>query len=257
MNRNRSSAVLLLALAGLAPFAASAAPNAAALPYPSASRIDLTAILAPPPDAAATRQELEALLAIQKRRNAADEAACVADQVISVYVFADVLGPKFTAAALPKTDALFQRVLATVHVPMAKAQQTWARKRPPLADPAIHPVGSLPPTAAYPSGHATSGALMGILLAGLLPERSAELHARGVLFGYRRILAGVHYPSDVEAGRQSAAAIAQSLYQDPQFMADYGAARTELRAGLGLAGAAKDGDGDGDAMPKGGEASEY
>jgi acid phosphatase (class A) len=227
-------ALLLLALPGLHAIAAEPAMMAPAQPYQAAARIDLDDILAPPPGAQETRKELDTLLEIQKVRTPEQAAECIADQVISVFRFADVLGDKFRAENLPKTNALFLRVLATVHVPLDKAQKLWGRKRPPLLDPAIMPAGTLPTTAAYPSGHATSGNLMGILLADLLPERSAELHARGVLFGYRRILAGVHYPSDVEAGKQSAAAIAQSLYQDPQFRSDFEGARTELRAALGL-----------------------
>jgi acid phosphatase (class A) len=235
MSRCLTLAFLCLALPSLALRAdmpAAAAPMAQ--PYAAAHQIDLDDILAPPPGPAETRKELDTLLAIQKKRTPEQAAACIADQVISVYRFADVLGDKFNAGNLPKTDALFQRVLATFHVPMEKAQKLWGRKRPPLLEPAIKPAGTLPTTAAYPSGHATAGNLMGIILSDMLPERSAELHARGVLFGDRRVLAGVHYPSDVEAGKLSAAAIAAVLYHDPEFKADFAAASAELRAALGL-----------------------
>jgi uncharacterized membrane protein YphA (DoxX/SURF4 family) len=247
LSRYAALVLLFLALPSLALRAAdtaAAAPMAtpAAQPYAAATQIDLDDILAPPPGPAETRKELDALLAIQKKRSPEDAAACIADQVISVYRFADVLGDRFSADKLPKTDALFLRVLATVHVPLEKAQKLWGRKRPPLLEPAIKPAGTLPTTAAYPSGHATAGNLMGILLADLLPERSAELHARGVLFGDRRVLAGVHYPSDIEAGKLSAAAIAAILYQDPQFKADFAAAATELRGALGLRALSQEGD---------------
>jgi acid phosphatase (class A) len=228
-------AFLLLSLPALALLAADA-PSAmpAAQPYPIAGQIDLTRVLAPPPNEADTRKELDTLLLIQKNRTPTDEAACIADQVISVFRFADVLGKAFTPARLPKTDALFMRVQATVHVPMQKAQEYWTRKRPPLVEPRLKPVGAVPGTAAYPSGHATAGNLMGTILADMVPEKGAALHARGVLFAYRRELAGVHYPSDVEAGKLAAAAIAVSLYQDPQFQADLASARAELRVALGL-----------------------
>jgi acid phosphatase (class A) len=234
MLRQYSLFLFLVALPGLAPADAMPAAMPAAQPYAIAGQVDLTKILAPPPGADETRQELAALLQIQKARTGAEASACIADQVISVYRFADVLGDKFTAENLPRTNTLFLRTLATMHVPMEKAQKYWTRKRPPAVDPDIVPVGMVPATASYPSGHATAGNLMGILLADLVPERAAELHARGVLFGHRRVLAGVHYPSDVEAGELSAAAIAQSLSQDPEFQADFAAARAELRAVLGL-----------------------
>ncbi|HTB21692.1 MAG TPA: DoxX family membrane protein [bacterium] len=226
----KGTALAAMALMLLPALALHADPPSApaALPYAVARQIDLTRILPPPPGAAETRRELQALLRIQKGRTAMDEKACIADQVITVYVFKDVLGEKFAAGNLPKTNQLFLRILATVHVPMSKAQAYWGRKRPSWVDARIKPVGMVPATTAYPSGHSTSGNLMGTILADLLPERSAELHARGILFGQRRLLAGVHYPSDVDAGRLSAAAIAQSLFQDPGFRADFAAAKTEM-----------------------------
>jgi acid phosphatase (class A) len=234
MLRQHSLHLFLLALPGLVLANAMPAATPAAKPYAVAGQVDLTQILAPPPGPEETREEIDALLRIQRSRTEAETAACIGDQVISVYRFADVLGDKFTAENLPKTNALFLRTLATMHVPMEKAQKYWTRKRPPLVDPDIVPVGAVPVTASYPSGHATAGNLMGIILADMVPERAAELHARGVLFGYRRVQAGVHYPSDIEAGRLSAAAIAQNLSQDPEFQADFAAARKELRAVLGL-----------------------
>jgi acid phosphatase (class A) len=255
MSRHAAIALFLLLFPN---FALRAAETPAAVPtaqpYAAATQIDLDDILAPPPGPAETRKELDTLLEIQKKRSPEEAAACIADQVISVYRFADVLGDKFTAENLPKTNLMFLRVLATVHVPMEKAQKLWARKRPPLLEPAIKPAGTLPSTAAYPSGHATAGNLMGIILADLLPERSAELHARGVLFGNRRVLAGVHFPSDVEAGKLSAAAIAAVLYRDPQFKSDFRAAGAELRTALGLKPLQQDDDeGQGDMQGK----SEY
>ena len=234
MPRHPALFLLSLALPALLLKADTPAVAPAAQPYAVAGQIDLTQLLAPPPGEKEARKELDQLLRIQKNRSAADEAACVADQVISVFRFADVLGARFTPGKLPKTNALFLRVVASVHVPMQKAQEFWTRKRPPLAEPALKPVGQVPATAAYPSGHATNGNVMGILLADMVPERAAALRARGVLFGERRVLAGVHYPSDIEAGEQSAAAIAQALFQDAEFREDFASAKAELRGSLGL-----------------------
>jgi acid phosphatase (class A) len=79
-----------------------------------------------------------------------------------------------------------------------------------------------------------AGNLMATLLADMLPEKAAQLSARGRLFGDHRVLAGVHFPSDVDAGRLCAAALAQALFMDPQFQAEFQAARSELRKALGF-----------------------
>ena len=39
---------------------------------------------------------------------------------------------------------------------------------------------------------------------------------------------GVHYPSDVEAGRTVGAALVARLHAEPQFLADMAAAKAEL-----------------------------
>jgi acid phosphatase (class A) len=233
MPRHHALALLLLALPGLSPADAMPAAAPAVQPYAAASQVDLTQILASPPGAEETRKELATLLKIQKTRTKEEAAACIADQVISVYRFADVLGDKFTAENTPKTNILFQRIIATIHVPLEKAQKYWTRKRPPLMDPEIKPAGMTPSTAAYPSGHGTAGPLMGTVLADLLPGWAEKLHARGALFAYRRIQAGVHYPSDIQAGALSAAAIFQALSQDPEFRSDFAAAQAELAPAFG------------------------
>jgi acid phosphatase (class A) len=69
----------------------------------------------------------------------------------------------------------------------------------------------------------------------MIPEKSRELFARGREYGDNRVVAGVHYPTDVEAGRLSATAIAAALMQSERFLHDFNEAKAELRQALGLA----------------------
>ncbi len=55
-------------------------------------------------------------------------------------------------------------------------------------------------TASYPSGHATFGALAAKVLGEMFPEKKSKLDKLGQSMGKNRILAGLHYPSDYEAG---------------------------------------------------------
>src|SRR5947209_20328887 len=92
------------------------------------------------------------------------------------------------------------------------------------------PCPPLMPTPAYsysyPSGHSTRGALDAILLAQMVPEKRAEIFARGWDFGLSRVVGGVHYPSDVEAGRIDATAIVAIMMQNAGFQTDLAAARS-------------------------------
>jgi acid phosphatase (class A) len=114
------------------------------------------------------------------------------------------------------------------------SKDVWARPRPFAASSEVHAVGELLTSGSYPSGHATRGYLTAIILSNMVPEKAAELFVRGREYGDNRVVAGVHYPSDVEAGRLSATAIAAVLMQNERFLHDFNEAKAELRQALGL-----------------------
>ena len=59
--------------------------------------------------------------------------------------------------------------------------------------------------------------------------------ARAAEYANNRVVAGVHYPSDIEGGRLTATAFAAALFASPAFQSDLAAARAELRQALNLA----------------------
>lgn len=85
----------------------------------------------------------------------------------------------------------------------------YARPRPQLV-PHLDDIGA---SLSYPSGHATSAAVVYLLLALVLPPERRRLWlwlAAGLalLTGLSRIMLGVHYPSDVAGGWMLGAAFA-------------------------------------------------
>lgn len=48
------------------------------------------------------------------------------------------------------------------------------------------------------------------------------------------MVGGIHYRSDIEAGRIAGSLIAQAIWTQPDFMAEFTTAEAELRAALGL-----------------------
>lgn len=211
------------------------AANGSEPPYFAAGEIDLTLYLAPPPrpGSAAQQADLEAVLDAQKRRSAAEVEEARADRKLSVFRFADVLGGGFSEERLPKTAALARKACQEASDVTAVAKRFWGRPRPYLTSPEVRPVTSNFTAGSYPSGHSTCGYLWAILLADMLPERRDALFARGIRFGRNRVVGGVHYPTDVQAGRLGAAVIAAVMFRSPVFRADLGAARQELRSALG------------------------
>ena len=60
----------------------------------------------------------------------------------------------------------------------------------------------------YPSGHTNAATLASLAYAYALPERFAEMVARGAQLGENRIVAGMHSPADVIGGRMHALTVA-------------------------------------------------
>jgi acid phosphatase (class A) len=231
MLRSLTNALIFVFISGIA-----AAADAPPLFLPTGA-IDLPALLEPPPaqDSATTKSEIELVRKTQATATDAEKKLAIADAVEDVFVLgASVLGPNFTAANLPTAAAFFAKVHHTEGEFVDPAKKTWNRLRPPLADPAIVPCTKLSMSGAYPSGHATSGYLWGIVLAQMVPEKSAAIFARAAEYGHSRIVCGMHYPTDIEAGRISAAVIAAALMSNPNFKSEFGPARAEIRKLLGL-----------------------
>jgi acid phosphatase (class A) len=232
--RSVSSSVLLgtVAILSLCTFA-----RAGGTYFPDTS-VDLVRYLAPPPQAQsdANRAEIVQLLRLQSTRTPTEVAYAQADQKISVFRFADSLDTAvFKESHLPITARFFAKTLETANGISEIAKKSFARPRPFTTDSAIHPVLGKPTNASYPSGHSLSGNLIAILLADIVPERKPQIFQRGWVFAENRAIGGVHYPSDLQAGRICAALIAQRLYQDPQFRKDLDSSRTEIRKTLNLA----------------------
>jgi acid phosphatase (class A) len=235
--------------------------------YPVPARFDATRLLAPPPaDAAGRARDLQAVRMAERTRTAEQVAEAESSTSVDVFLFSSVLGPVFTAQRLPLTAAFFSRVYRSSLPYLQAAKDCWHRERPFQVDPTLAPLarsfastrlrsapapvqaGPRPPrdspctaptadpvySPSYPSGHATVGAMMAILLAQMVPEQRSALFARGWDYGEARVISGVHFPTDVEAGRVLGTMLVGLMQNDSRFRSDLTAARRELRAALDL-----------------------
>ena len=202
--------------------------------YLGVEQLDSTRFLAPPPSAEAARREIEWMLDLQGKRTPEQAARSVSDLEQSVFRFADVMGPKFTEQGLPAAAKFFKRLYKTESAFNKQGKDLWQRPRPPVVDKRLEPVAKYSNSGSYPSGHSAFGFLTGIALADMVPEKRVQIFERAREFGDNRVLGGVHYPSDIEAGRQLAVMIAVLVQQNAEYRKDFAAARSELRGVLGL-----------------------
>jgi acid phosphatase (class A) len=80
----------------------------------------------------------------------------------------------------------------------------------------------------YPSGHAALGWAWGLVLTSVAPDKADALLQRAHAFGDSRMVCGVHWQSDLEAGRMVGAAAVARLQSDPVFQAQAQLARAEI-----------------------------
>jgi acid phosphatase (class A) len=207
-------------------------------PYLDGRTDEFIALFPAPPaaDSPRTRSELDELLQLQRTRTAAEVAAAQADRKTTLLRFAGALGTdEQSIKSLRRLNRLAQTVEETARPYVRAAKRHFRRLRPSEIEPDITPcIEDVQGDLSYPSGHANYGFLMGHLLSELVPERRVALEARAAEFARQRMVCGVHFPSDIEAGRIAATWLWEALRRNPRFGSDAAGAARELRAALRL-----------------------
>ncbi len=162
-------------------------------------------ILPPPPadDSPAGLADLSVLLYVQANRT--PDQVELAKKMESPSVFAmgrEIFGPWFTRENLPKTAEILRQTSKATEPVLNDAKKNWHRPRPYVRSTLITPVVGKPNDAgSYPSGHTFGIAIPEFLLSAAFPAHAAGFDEKIHRVMWGRIVGGVHFPSDTEAGR--------------------------------------------------------
>lgn len=147
--------------------------------------------------------------------------------------FSEAFGVKITEQDTPEIYRLICRMggdsgdLAT-----REAKEHYLRMRPFMlfGEPSLTPDDEkgLSTNGSYPSGHTANGWATALVLAEINVDRQDEILRRGYEHGQSRVICGVHYQSDVDAGRVVASAVVARLHADAGFMAQLEKAKKEF-----------------------------
>jgi acid phosphatase (class A) len=198
--------------------------------------LDLILPLPPARESATTAAELGELHRIEVSRTPAQIARAQADdREEDIFIFRDVLGQDFAADRLPITAALSTHLRKDEGTEGSSLKNVYRRPRPYQVDSTLHPVCPVnqEPTS-YPSGHSLSAYLLALTLVQMVPEKRQQIFDRADEYVHNRLICGVHYASDTEAGRKLAYTIFGSMAVSQRFRQDLAAAREETRRKLGL-----------------------
>ncbi|MGY6770297.1 acid phosphatase [Komagataeibacter sp. NFXK3] len=208
--------------------------------FTPATQPDAIAYLPPPPQPGTVRQANDdhAFTTTRALRGSPRWALATADADLHE----NALLRSFSCAAdlplnttdAPELSALIHKMDVSEIADMRNSKAYWHRPRPFVGN--SQPIctekdrAHLATSGAYPSGHTMLGWSTALVLAELLPERATQILQRGRVFGESRIICGVHWESDVQAGYMLGAAEIAALHGSAAFRADMDAARAELAA---------------------------
>ena len=100
----------------------------------------------------------------------------------------------------PRAAAAGLLAIGTAALLVTILKQTFDRARPPLVDPALDPIGVVPTSASFPSGHAATAFAAAVAIGLVHPRLRRPLLGLAAVVALSRVYLGVHYVLDVLAG---------------------------------------------------------
>ena len=183
----------------------------------------------PAPGSDIDQSDLAAVLGVQAARTPADIAEAKYDEHFRLGMISNVLDPSFKEENYAKAFALLQHVDQDEYLLNSTLKKEYRRPRPYQAHHEVKPLFEVKDYS-YPSGHASGSRTLALVLALYFPEKKADLLRRSDAVGRSRVVAGVHYPSDVEQGKKLADALVEALNSNAAFQKDLADAQAELKA---------------------------
>lgn len=175
------------------------------------------------------KRDFETLLTLQKHRTKADCKA--AEEVVNVSFrnfFQAPNGP-LTKGEADHFNAVLDEVrFDTAHF-VKQIKDFYSRPRPFVVNPKIKPCAAKEKSGSYPSGHAAIPRVMAYLLSDWDPARKDAFFKRADDIAQTRLMAGVHHPSDIIAGKLFADRFFPLYLGDEKFLQRWSAVKEGLK----------------------------
>ncbi|HBB67997.1 MAG: hypothetical protein A2X28_07345 [Elusimicrobia bacterium GWA2_56_46] len=188
-----------------------------------------TAAFPPPPaaDSEAQKADLALVLDRQEKRT---EAECAGARVTAGAGYRFFWGDKspFPAPLPGEVKDFFRRLDYDAGESVTALKDRFRRPRPFNAYTEVRPCVKKSAGYSYPSGHSSCAWLFALVLGDIIPARRAEFIKRADEIAMDRVTGGVHYPSDVAAGKVFGDAFHAELLKSPAYLGDIERMKTLL-----------------------------
>ncbi len=176
------------------------------------------------------RNELQYILNLQQHASADEVKKAADEREMSPEMMTEPIVPALKRADYPEIYHLLERVGDTSKTITNNTKGYWKANRPYIVDTTIKPLIKAHTNYAYPSGHTSKSHVWAYTLGMLLPEDAALFRQKAESIAQHRVLVGMHFPHDIEGGKQLSLLIIGGLLQNPTFLADLEKAQNELKA---------------------------
>jgi acid phosphatase (class A) len=179
--------------------------------------------LPPPPQlhSAEEQADVQTMLQMQSQRTQKDCTLSQHQLSASFTVFFEPASGMLSKEELRRVSPFFFRISKFMDPIVQRYKSSYRRARPYDSYKQIKPCIQLPGgSKSYPSSHAAMGFVEACVLAEIFPDRADKIMKYGNYVGNLRTIAGVHYPRDVQAGKDLGQQVCEALLKNPEFQHD-------------------------------------
>ncbi|MBL6664629.1 MAG: phosphatase PAP2 family protein [Rickettsiales bacterium] len=174
------------------------------------------------------KDEVRYIIKLQQNPDLGEIEEAFKERHLEPEMVATFVNKNLTRDKCQKLYQLLDRVHQTSRVVTSNAKNYWDMKRPYVAIETIKPLIAAHSNPAYPSGHTTGSYTIARVLSMVFPKQKSEFISRAQEIAEHRILVGMHFPQDIEAGKELSLLIVGGLIQDKHFLKDLEKAKKEV-----------------------------
>jgi acid phosphatase (class A) len=180
-------------------------------------------------DSVEYKNEVKTIIELQRDKSNFDEIKkAKKEQVLKIDAITLAISPKLSREKFTNLYKMLDNIFDTVKPVTVNSKEYWNTKRPYLSEKEIKNLVNSVHNNSYPSGHTTMAYVIAKVLGLVLTKEADAFEKAAEKIAWHRILVGVHYPHDIDGGKELSFLIIGSLMQNKDFLHDFTLAKKEL-----------------------------